>query len=133
MLLCVLTVFAAFVAQSEIGKLELELEASTAATRIGDELNGESGTLIDAFARPALAPHLSRLFDKLGYEHRVLRYELYDHAGNLSFASGHAELTFDPNVDGGPRGLPSAEPSVTLHNPRTPPCRISRCSPFQLT
>jgi hypothetical protein len=39
-LLCALTVFAAFVAPSEIGKMELELEASTAATRIGAELKG---------------------------------------------------------------------------------------------
>jgi hypothetical protein len=29
------------VAPSEIGKMELELEASTAATRIGAELNGD--------------------------------------------------------------------------------------------
>jgi diguanylate cyclase (GGDEF)-like protein len=115
-LLCALIVYAAFVAPSEVGKLELELEASTAATRIGAELNGEPGTLIDAFARPSLAPHLTRIFNKLGYGHRVLRYELYDHAGNLSFASGKAGLTFDPNVDGAPRGLPGAEPAVTLHN-----------------
>jgi hypothetical protein len=68
-LLCALTVFAAFVAPSEIGKRELELEASAAATRIDAELNGEPGALIDAFARPAIAPHLSRIFDKLGYGH----------------------------------------------------------------
>ena len=115
-LLCALTVFAAFVAPSEIGKMELELEASTAATRVGAELNGEPGTLADAFARPALAPHLSGIFEKLGYDHRVLRYELYDHAGNLSFASVKAGLTFDPSVDGTPRVLPSAERTVTLRN-----------------
>ena len=115
-LLCALIVYAAFVAPSEVGKMELEFEASTAATRIGAELNGEPGTLIDAFARPSLAPHLTRIFNKLGYGHRVLHYELYDHAGNLSFASGKAGLTFDPNVDGAPRGLPGAEPAVTLHN-----------------
>jgi hypothetical protein len=115
-LLCALTVFAAFVAPSEIGKMELELEASTAATRIGAELNGEPGTLADAFARPAPAPHLSGIFEKLGYDHRVLRYELYDHAGNLSFASVKAGLTFDPSGDGAPRVLPSAEPTVTLRN-----------------
>lgn len=108
-LLCALIVYAAFVAPSEIGKMELELEASTAATRIGAELNGEPGTLVDAFARPSLAPHLNRIFDKLGYGHRVLRYELYDHAGKLSFVSGKAGLTFDPHVDGAP--------------PRTPRCR----------
>ena len=116
-LLCALTVFAAFVAPSEIGKMELELEASTAATRIGAELNGEPGALIDAFARAALAPHLSRIFDKLGYEHRVLRYELYDHAGNISFASVKAGLTFDPSVDSAPHELPSAEPTVDASQP----------------
>jgi hypothetical protein len=67
-------------------------------------------------ARPSLAPHLTRIFNKLRYAHRVLHYELYDHAGNLSFASGQAGLTFDPNVDGAPRGRPGAEPAVTLHN-----------------
>ena len=46
----------------------------------------------------------------------MLRYELYDHAGNLSFASVKPGLTFDPNVDGVARGLPGAEPAVTLHN-----------------
>src|SRR4029079_5017989 len=115
-LLCALTVFAAFVAPSEIGKMELELEASTAATRIGAELNGEPGPLADAFARPALAPHLSGIFEKLGYDHRVLRYELYEHAGNLSFASVKAGLTFDPSWDGAHRVLPSVEPTVTRHN-----------------
>ena len=54
-LLCALTVFAAFVAPSEIGKMELEREATTAAPRIGAELNGESGAMIDAFT-----PRLSR-------------------------------------------------------------------------
>ncbi|HSB58582.1 MAG TPA: hypothetical protein VLD66_03185 [Methyloceanibacter sp.] len=72
-LLCALIVYAAFVAPSEIGKRELEREATTAAARIGEELNGEPGTLVDAFARPSLAPHLNRIFDKLGYGHRVLR------------------------------------------------------------
>jgi diguanylate cyclase (GGDEF)-like protein len=115
-LLCALIVYAAFVAPSEIGKMELEREATTAAARIGSELNGEPGTLVDAFARPSLAPHLNRIFDKLGYGHSVLRYELYDHAGNLSFASGKAGLAFDPHVDGAPRGHPSAEPAVTLYN-----------------
>jgi hypothetical protein len=33
-LLCALIVYAAFVAPSEVGKMELEREASTAATRI---------------------------------------------------------------------------------------------------
>ena len=105
--------------------MELELEASTAATRID-----EPGALIDAFARAALVPHLSRIFDKLGFEHRVLRYELYDHASKISFASVKAGLTFDPSVDSAPHELPSAEPTVALRNRSNAPCRILRCSPF---
>jgi hypothetical protein len=94
-LLCALAVFAAFVAPTEIGKMELERDASTAAARIGAELNGEPGALIDAFARPTLAAHVGRIFDKLGYDHRVLRYELYDGAGNLTFTNTKAGLKLD--------------------------------------
>jgi hypothetical protein len=63
-LLCALTVFAAFVAPSEIGKMELELEASTAATRIGAELlSGEAdGTLIVYLDQSEQANALSRYF-----------------------------------------------------------------------
>ena len=46
----------------------------------------------------------------------MLRYELYDHAGNLTFASVKAGLTFDPSADPAPHELPSAEPKVTLRN-----------------
>ncbi|HKA64506.1 MAG TPA: hypothetical protein VKD00_02135 [Methyloceanibacter sp.] len=74
-----------FVAPAEIAKMELEQEASTAVSRIGAELNQEPSALIDAFARPRIAPHLGQIFDKLGYDHRVLRYELYNPAGNLIF------------------------------------------------
>src|SRR6478672_5371440 len=63
-LLCALTVFAAFVAPSEIGKMELELEASTAATRIGAELlsGAADGTLIVYLDQSEQANALSRYF-----------------------------------------------------------------------
>src|SRR5262245_22464908 len=59
-LLCALTVFAAFVAPAEIGKMELEQEASTAASRIGAELNQEPSALIDAFEL-RIAPHFGQI------------------------------------------------------------------------
>ena len=66
--------------------------------------------------QPGSRAAFSQIFDKLGYDHRVLRYELYDHAGNISFASVKAGLTFDPSGDSAPHVLPSAEPTVTLRN-----------------
>jgi hypothetical protein len=76
LLLCALISYAVFVAPSRIGRMELEREAMVAATRIGAQLQAEPGTLIDAFARPALAPYVNRIFEDLGYAHRVLRYEV---------------------------------------------------------
>jgi hypothetical protein len=92
LVLCALIAFAALVAPSRIGHTELEREARLASERIGAGLKGEPGTLIDAFRRTALAPSISRIFDDLGYGHRVLRYELYDKSGHLTFTSGKAGL-----------------------------------------
>ena len=97
-LLCALIAFAAAVAPSKIGRMEFEREALAAADRIGARLNGEPSALIDAFAKPALAPHISRIFDELGYGNRVFRYELYDNAGNLTFTSGRAGLQLDHDL-----------------------------------
>jgi hypothetical protein len=105
-----------FVAPARIGRIELEREAKIAATRIGAQLQGEPGTLIDAFARPALAPHLNRIFEDLGYAHRVLRYEFYDAASNLTFTSGSTALRLAPEVEDVARGFPAAATAVTLHN-----------------
>jgi diguanylate cyclase (GGDEF)-like protein len=115
-LVCAAISYAAFVAPSEIGKMELRYEADTAATRISAELKGEPGTLIDAFARPALASHVSRVFDKLGYGPRVLRYELYDNAGKLTFTSGKVGLSLDTDAEGGPKGSANGQPTVMLRN-----------------
>ncbi len=115
-LICAVVAYAAIVAPSEIGKMELQYEADTAATRISAELKGEPGTLIDAFTRPALAPHASRVFDQLGYGPRVLRYDLYDNAGNLTFTGGKAGLDLGADVEGAPHEFPNGQPTVTLHN-----------------
>jgi len=115
-LLCAFIAYAAFVAPSKIASMELEREATVAATRIGTELKAEPGTLIDAFARPSLAPHVSRIFDKFGYGHRVLRYELYDNTGTLTFTSGKADLKLDQEAGRVPHASFPAEPKVTVHD-----------------
>jgi hypothetical protein len=104
-LLCAAIAYAAFVAPSRIGQLELKREARIASTRIDAGLKSELSTLIDAFRRPALAPHVSRIFEDLGYGHRVLRYELYDKTGKPTFTSGRAGLELD-----------GADANVALHN-----------------
>src|SRR6476660_3619696 len=61
-------------------------------------------------------PHVNRIFEGLGYAHRVLRYELYDNAGNLTFTSVSTALWLAPEVEEVPRGFPATETAVTLHN-----------------
>ena len=52
----------------------------------------------------------------LGNGHRVLRYELYDDAGNLTFTSGRAGLQLDRDLaDAGGIGSVT-EPKVSLYN-----------------
>jgi diguanylate cyclase (GGDEF)-like protein len=115
-LLCAVIAYAAFVAPSRIGQLELEREARLASERIGAGLKSEPSTLIDAFRRPALAPQISRIFQDLGYGHRVLRYELYDKSGKLTFASGKAGLELEKPVLSVPEVSPGADANVALHN-----------------
>ena len=115
-LLCVPISVAAFVAPSKISEMELKREASAASDRIGAKLRGEPSTLIDAFTRPVLAPHVSRIFDDLGYGHRVLRYELYDEAGNLTFTSGKAGLQLEQDLGESRQAQPAAAAGITLHN-----------------
>ena len=107
---------AALVAPGKISNYELEREAFTAAQRLRVRMLNEPDTLFYALSSPSFTTQFAEILDKWGYSHRVLRYELYDHAGNLSFASVKAGLTFDPSGDGAPRVLPSAEPTVTLRN-----------------
>ena len=79
-------------------------------------MNGEPSALIDSFAKPALAPYISRIFDELGYGNRVFRYELYDNAGNLTFTSGRAGLQLDHDLADAADTTAATEPNVSLHN-----------------
>lgn len=115
-LLCALVSFAAFVAPKKIGEMELERDARTVSARIGAKLQVEPGTLIDAFARPALAPRVSRIFSDLGYGHRVVRYGFYDNTGNLTFTSGKAGLQLEQEVEGARQIPPVTVPTVALYN-----------------
>ena len=92
----------ALIAPSKISMLELEREALTAATRIRAQALAEPEYLFDAFARPALAPRLSQIFDHAGYAHRVLRYELYDEQGELAFTSGRSGLNLGDEAGDAP-------------------------------
>ena len=87
LLLCVLIAAAAFIAPSRIGRMELRNDATVAAARISDAVKMQPQTLIGAFAPPELVAHFSSIFRDLGYDHRVLRYEIYDDAGNLAFTT----------------------------------------------
>jgi diguanylate cyclase (GGDEF)-like protein len=70
--------------------------------------------LIGAFARPELAAHVSSIFHDLGYDHRVLRYQLYDDAGNLTFTSSKPRLQLDHEASAVPQG--DDDPKVSIYN-----------------
>ncbi len=98
-LLCVLIAATAFIAPSKIGRMELRRDATVAATRIGAEVKMQPQTLIGAFARPELASRVNSIFHDLGYDHRVLRYEIYDDAGSLTFASTKDGMQLDHEIE----------------------------------
>lgn len=118
LLLCVLIAAAAFIAPGKIGRMELRRDATEAAMRIGSEINkAHPGSLVDAFARPALAAHIGRILDRLGYDHRVLRYELYDASGKRAFTSSKSGIPLDQELTAvPPRVAAAADPEVTIHN-----------------
>jgi diguanylate cyclase (GGDEF)-like protein len=104
----------ALVVPGRVSLLELEREALVAEERIRAQVVEEPNIVIDALTRPGLAPQLSEIFQKSGYAHRLLRYELYDAKGRLTFTSGQAGLPVDdqlvdvavtPAKDGGAIGL----------------------------
>jgi len=97
-LLSAMIAVTALIAPGRVSLLELEREALVAEDRIRGHLLEEPNILIDALTRPGLAPHLSEIFQQSGYGHRVLRYELYDAKGRLTFTSGRAGVA----LDGGP-------------------------------
>ncbi|ODS00462.1 hypothetical protein AUC69_00960 [Methyloceanibacter superfactus] len=88
----------AFVVPDRVSRLELEREALMAEERIQAQLLEEPNIVIDALTRPGFAPQLNQIFQQSGYAHRVLRYELYDAKGRLSFTSGHASLPLDDQL-----------------------------------
>jgi diguanylate cyclase (GGDEF)-like protein len=114
LLLCGLIAVTAFIAPSKIGRMELREDARVAAARIGTEVKARPQTLIGAFTRPELAAHVSSIFRDLGYDHRVLRYELYDDAGNLTFSSSRTGLRLDRDASDVPQG--DDDPKVSLYN-----------------
>ncbi len=91
-LLSALIAATAFVAPSRISRLELEREAHVAASRVQAEMLKDPDALFDALTRPGLAPEFSNILAKSGYDHRVIRYELYDQRGHLAFTSGLSGL-----------------------------------------
>jgi hypothetical protein len=114
LLLCVLIAATAFIAPGKIGRMELREDARVAAARIGTEVKAQPQTLIGAFARPELAAHFGSILHDLGYDHRVLRYELYDDAGNVTFSSSRTGLRLDRDASDVPQG--DDDPKVSLYN-----------------
>ncbi len=113
-LLSALITTTALLAPSSVSRLELKREALVAEDRIRADLLDEPNVVIDALTRPGLAPQLSEVFDKSGYGHRILRYELYNAKGRLIFTSGQASIALDdrpvdvtsnPQQDGSVVGL----------------------------
>ncbi len=132
LLLSALIGAAAFIAPSRISTMELEREAVVASERLRVQLLQEPGTLLDALAKPGLAPQLSSVFEHAGYGARVLRYELYDEAGRLAFTSGQAGLALDRDPADGPT---LTDTTVTVHQGADPsaPSHFAVLSlPFQL-
>ncbi|MGA7457561.1 MAG: EAL domain-containing protein [Methyloceanibacter sp.] len=86
---------AALVAPGKISSYELEREAFTAAQRLRVQMLNEPDTLFYALASPSSTTQFADILDKWGYGHRVLRYELYDNQGNLTFTSGLSGLKLD--------------------------------------
>ena len=97
-LLSALIATAAFVAPDRISHIELEREASVAATRLKAQILKEPDTLFGVLEGPALTPQFAALLDKSGYGHRVLRYEFYDKDGRLAFTSGLASLSLSDEI-----------------------------------
>ncbi len=104
----------ALIAPSKVSELELKREALVAEQRIRTQLQEDPNVVADAMTTPGVAPQLSDVFHGSGYQHRVLRYELYDAEGRLVFTSGQAnvdlgdeigDVTSDPSASGGVLGL----------------------------
>jgi diguanylate cyclase (GGDEF)-like protein len=114
-LLSALIAAAAFVVPDRISHIELEREASVAATRLKAQILKEPDALLDALSGPALTPQFAALFDKSGYGHRVLRYEFYDKDGRLAFTSGLAGLRLSDEIAQPPVATTNDAPRVFVY------------------
>jgi len=94
-MLSALIATAALVAVNKTSRFELEREALVAANRLTAQMLNEPDALFYALASPSFRTQFAEILDKSGYAHRVLRYELYDSAGQLAFTSGLAGLQLD--------------------------------------
>ncbi len=72
----------------------------------------EAGVVGEALLQPGLAPQIGNLLAQSEYAHRVLRYELYDQQGGLSFTSGKAGLDLGPTL---PDLSTQQHPGIALH------------------
>jgi hypothetical protein len=82
----------------KISRYELDREAQTAAGRLKVQMLNEPDTLFYALASPSFTTQFADILNKWGYGPRVLRYELYDKEGNLTFTSGLAGLKLDDEL-----------------------------------
>jgi diguanylate cyclase (GGDEF)-like protein len=99
-LLSAMIVVTALIVPGRVSLLELEREALIAENRIRAQLLEEPDVVLDALSRGGLTPQLGEIFQKAGYQHRVLRYELYDAQGRLAFTSGQSGLSLgDQPID----------------------------------
>jgi diguanylate cyclase (GGDEF)-like protein len=113
--LSALVVAAAFVAPGRITQFELKREALTAADRLKEQMLKEPDALFYALASPSATPQFADILNKTGYGHRVLRYELYNRAGQLEFTSGLSGLQLDDNLASLLASPADEAPKVTLY------------------
>ena len=104
----------AFIAPSRIGRMELRNDAKVTAAQISDAVEKQPRTLIGAFAPPELAASVSSILNDLGYDHRVLRYEIYDDASNLAFTYTKPGLQLDDEMSEVPQG--ADDPKISIYN-----------------
>ncbi|MFO7477744.1 MAG: bifunctional diguanylate cyclase/phosphodiesterase [Methyloceanibacter sp.] len=114
---------AAFVAPSKISQIELEREAQVAASRIKAQMLREPDALVYALTSPSHTPQFTEILGKSGYGPRMLRYELYDQAGVLTFTSGMAGMTLDQGLAALLASPANEAPKVALYHSTdtTPP------------
>jgi diguanylate cyclase (GGDEF)-like protein len=114
-LLSALIAGAAFVAPGKISEIELKREAMIAGERLKAQMLNEPDALFYALASPSATPQFADILSKSGYGTRVLRYELYDRGGQLTFTSGLAGLQVDQQLTTILASPSDAAPKVMLY------------------